>query len=92
MSSAADTASSFLLTQYSQSPGTDRDADHALAFRYDEAGQPLWPLPIDLGAVRRIAPGQERITLARTSDGLLRAVLAGGMIELRSNGEIRRIP
>lgn len=89
---AADTASSFVLVQYSQSPGVDREADHALAFRYDEAGQPMWPAPIDLGPVRRIAPGQERIGLTRTSDGVLRAGLAARMTEIRSNGEIRRVP
>ncbi|HSO36668.1 MAG TPA: hypothetical protein VLT33_29285 [Labilithrix sp.] len=89
---AADTASSLILVQYSQSPGVDRDADHALAFRYDAAGAPLWPSPVDLGAVRRIAPGQERITLNRTSDGVLRATLGSGQVELRSNGETRHIP
>jgi hypothetical protein len=89
---AADTASSFVLVQYSQSPGVDRDADHAIAFRYDAAGLSLWPAPVDLGAVRRIAPGQERIALTRTSEGVLRASLAAGLIEIRSNGELRRIP
>jgi hypothetical protein len=89
---AADSVSSFVLVQYSQSPGADRDADHAVAFRYDPTGQPLWPAPTDLGAVRRIAPGQERIPLLRTAEGVLRATLASGLVELRSNGEFRRIP
>lgn len=89
---AADTASTFVLVQYSQSPGVDRDADHALAFRYDDQGEPQWPAPVDLGAVRRVAPGQERITLTRTADGVLRATLAAGQVEIRSNGETRRIP
>lgn len=93
MSLASDGASSFVLVQYSQSPGVDRDVDHAVAFRYDAGGQPLWPAPIDLGAVRRIAPGQERIALTRTNDGVLRASLAGGItLEIRSNGETRRVP
>lgn len=90
---ASDSASSFVLVQYSQSPGVDRDVDHAVAFRYDEHGEPLWPAPVDLGAVRRVAPGQERIALTRSNDGVLRATLAGGTtIELRSNGETRRVP
>lgn len=89
---AADSAASVVLVQYSQSPGIDRDADHALAFRYDAAGEPLWPAPTDLGAVRRIAPGQERITVLRTPEGVLRASLAGGLVEVRSNGETRRVP
>jgi hypothetical protein len=90
---ALDSPSSFLLVQYSQSPGVDRDVDHAVAFRYDDKAQPLWPAPLDLGAVRRIAPGQERITVTRTSDGVLRALLAGGLtVEIRSNGETRRVP
>jgi hypothetical protein len=90
---AADSPSSFVLVQYSQSPGVDRDVDHAVAFRYDDKAQPLWPSPVDLGAVRRIAPGQERIALARTNDGVLRAQLAGGLtVEIRSNGETRRVP
>lgn len=90
---ASDSPSSFVLVQYSQSPGVDRDVDHAVAFRYDDKGQPLWAAPVDLGAVRRIAPGQERIALTRTSDGVLRAQLAGGVtVEIRSNGETRRVP
>ncbi len=90
---ASDSASSFVLVQYSQSPGVDRDVDHAVAFRYDANAQPLWPGPVDLGAVRRIAPGQERIALTRTSEGVLRALLAGGLnVEIHSNGETRRVP
>jgi len=90
---ASDSPSSFVLVQYSQSPGVDRDVDHAVAFRYDANAQPLWPAPVDLGAVRRIVPGQERIALTRTSDGVLRAMLAGGLtVEIRSNGETRRVP
>ncbi len=73
-------------------PAEDRDVDHAVAYRWDDNGQPLWPSPIDLGPVRRIAPGQERITLGRTN-GVLRASLAvGATIENRSNGETRRVP
>ncbi len=90
---ASDSPTSFVLVQYSQSPGVDRDVDHAVAFRYDDQARPLWAAPVDLGAVRRIAPGQERITLTRTSDGVLRAALTGGVIvEIRSNGETRRVP
>jgi hypothetical protein len=93
VSLASDSASSFVLVQYSQSPGTDREVDHAVAFRYDALAQPLWPTPIDLGAVRRVAPGQERITLMRSPDGVIRAALSGGAtMELRSNGETRRVP
>lgn len=88
---AADTASTIVLVQYSQSPGVDREADHALAFRYDDKGEPQWPAPVDLGAVRRVTPGQERITLTRTTDGVLRATLAAGQVELRSTGETRHI-
>lgn len=90
---ASDGPKSFVLVQYSQSPGVDRDVDHAIAFRYDDTGQPLWPAPIDLGAVRRISPGQERIALSRTNDGVLRATLVNNVVvELRSNGETRRVP
>jgi hypothetical protein len=93
VSLVSDSPSSFVLVQYSQSPGVDREIDHAVAFRYDANGQPLWPAPIDLGAVRRIAPGQERIALTRSSDGVLRAALAGAStVEIRSNGETRRVP
>jgi hypothetical protein len=91
VSLAADSATSFVLVQYSQSPGVDRDADHALAFRYDVNGEPLWPAPIDLGAVRRVEQGKERIALTRTPDAL-RATLPTAQVELRSNGEVRRIP
>jgi hypothetical protein len=89
---ASDSTSSFVLVQYSQSPGEDRDVDHAVAYRYDDNGQPLWAAPVDLGPVRRITPGQERITLGRTN-GVLRASLASGTtFEIRSNGETRRVP
>lgn len=90
---AVDSPSSFVLVQYSQSPGVDRDVDHAVAYRYDGSAQALWPAPVDLGAVRRVPPGQERITLSKTSDGVLRAQLVGNTtVELRSNGETRRVP
>jgi hypothetical protein len=90
---ASDSPTSFVLVQYSQSPGVDRDVDHAVAFRYDDQARPLWPAPVDLGAVRRIAPGQPRITLTRTRDDVLRAALAGNVtVEIRSNGETRRVP
>jgi hypothetical protein len=90
---ASDSPTSFVLVQYSQSPGADRDVDHAIAYRYDANAQPMWPAPVDLGAVRRIAPGQERIAVTRSNDGVLRAALAGGVtVEIRSNGETRRVP
>ncbi|MDB4947118.1 MAG: hypothetical protein JWP97_6652 [Labilithrix sp.] len=89
---AADTPSSFVLVQYSQSPGEDRDVDHALAFRYDDAGAALWPQPVDLGAARRVLAGHERILVTRPERGALRVVLAGGEVELRPSGEHRRIP
>ena len=89
---ASDTTSSFVLVQYSQSPGEDRDVDHAVAYRYDDNAQPLWPAPIDLGPVRRIAPGQERITLGRANGVLRASLVAGATIEIRSNGETRRLP
>jgi len=93
VSLATDSSTSFILVQYSQSPGVDREVDHAVAFRYDALAQPLWPTPTDLGAVRRVAPGQERITLLRSPDGVLRASLAGGAtMEIRSNGETRKVP
>jgi hypothetical protein len=93
VSLASDGPTSFVLVQYSQSPGADREVDHAVAYRYDDRGEPLWPAPVDLGAVRRIAPGQQRIALTRSSDGVLRAALAGGItMEIRSNGETRRVP
>jgi hypothetical protein len=41
----------------------DRDVDHAVAFRYDANGDPLWAAPVDLGAVRRVTPGLERMRL-----------------------------
>lgn len=88
---AADGASGFVLVQYSQSPGADRDADHALAYRYDARGEPLWPAPTDLGAVRRVAVGQERILLFKV-DASLRAKLTDFTVEIKPNGETRRVP
>lgn len=94
VSLASDGRAGFFLVHYSQTPGADRDVDHAIAYRYDERAEPLWPMPVDLGAVRRVAPGQERITLTRSSDrNVLTAALIGGItIEIRSNGETRRVP
>ena len=89
---ASDGTSSFVLVQDSQSPGEDRDVDHAVAYRYDDNGQPLWPAPTDLGPVRRIAPGQERITLGRANGVLRASIAAGATVEIRSNGETRRVP
>ena len=93
VSLASDSTSSFVLVQYSQSPGADREVDHAVAFRYDATAQPLWPSPIDLGGVRRVTLGQERIPLTRSNDRVVRAALVGGVtMEIRSNGETRRVP
>jgi hypothetical protein len=90
---ASDSPSSFVLVQHSQSPGVDRDVDHAVAFRYDAKGEPLWAGPTDLGAVRRVAPGQERIVLTKSEGGVLRAHLdRTATVEIRSNGETRRVP
>jgi hypothetical protein len=89
----SDSPSSFVLVQHSQSPGVDRDVDHAVAFRYDARGEPLWAGPTDLGAVRRVAPGQERIALTKSDGGVVRAHLARNVtVEIRSNGETRRVP
>jgi hypothetical protein len=82
---AADTDDSFILVQYA-----GPDADHALAYRYDATGAPLWPNAIDLGEVRRVGPAEVRIPLTLPRPGIVRIKLAAAEIDLASSGEIVR--
>lgn len=87
---AADTDDSLVLVQYgavSPEPGA---RPHALAFRYDARGEPLWPAPVDLG-VAPVSRPDDRIVLARPRAGVVRATLAKGVdVEVSSAGAVTR--
>jgi hypothetical protein len=87
---AADSADSFVLVQYGAVSGDPAAPPHALAFRYDVRGNPLWDGPVDLGvaAASRLS---ERIVLARPHPGEVRATLAAARdVTVTSAGALQR--
>ncbi len=85
---AADSDESFVLVQYGALSAEPGARPHALAFRYDVHGEPLWPAPADLGAAPTTRP-DDRIVLTRPKPGVVHATLAKGVeIEVTSNGTV----
>jgi hypothetical protein len=85
---AADTDDSFVLVQVAAPSGADNGPLHALAFRYDARGNPLWPAPIDLGDVGRAAGA--RVQLVPANPGVRVTLPNGRALDLRPTGEIAR--
>lgn len=85
---AVDAEESFVLVQYGTVSAEPGARPHALAFRYDTHGAPLWPAPVDLGPAptTRI---DDRIVLARPKPGVVHATLAKGVeVDVTSNGTV----
>ena len=84
---AADTDDSFILVQYGNLSGEPGARPHALAFRYDRIGAPLWPSPSDLGLQPVDRPEGDRILVTRPKSGGVRVTLAKDqIIDVTSNG------
>jgi hypothetical protein len=88
---AADTDDSFVLVQYGNLSAEPGARPHALAFRYDRYGAPLWPSPSDLGAQPVDRPEGDRIAVTRPKPGSVRATLAKDhVVDVTSNGRATR--
>lgn len=76
----ADTNDSFMLFQVgylAATPGAE-SPDHLFAMRYDAAGLPLWPGPLDTGRLPgRVEAAADRPRLSRPDTGIVRAELPG---------------
>jgi len=85
---AVDSDDSFVLVQYGALSAEPGARPHAVAFRYDVHGAPLWPSPADLGAAP-VARIDDRIALDRPKIGVVHATLAKGVeADLTSNGRV----
>jgi hypothetical protein len=85
---AVDSDDSFILVQYGSVSAEPGARQHAVAFRFDVHGAPLWPSPVDLG-VAPVSRTEDRIALARTKQGLVHATLAKGIeADVTSNGRV----
>ncbi len=75
-----DTADSVVLFQVgylAATPGAITP-DHLFAMRYDAAGLPLWPGPLDAGRLpARVAPDNARVRLTRPAPGTVHAEIPG---------------
>ena len=92
---AADTEESFVLVQLAQPSGAEGSPFHALAFRYDTRGNPIWKAAIDLGELPKPPGAGERVKLAPTSPGVRVTLPSGVEIDLRPSGDFvtrRRAP
>lgn len=88
---AADSDESFVLVQYGSLSAEPGARPHALAFRFDRHGAPLWPLPADLGLQPVDRPEGDRIVLARPKAGVVRATLAKDhVVDVTSNGTVSK--
>lgn len=86
---AADSDESFILVQYGSLSAEPGARPHALAFRYDRHGAPLWPSPADLGPQPVDRPEGDRIAVTRPKPGSVRATLAKGHVfDVSNNGTV----
>jgi hypothetical protein len=86
---AADSDESFVLVQYGSLSAEPGARPHALAFRYDRHGSPLWPSPTDLGAQPVDRPEGDRIVVTRPKAGSVRATMAKDhVVDVTSNGTV----
>lgn len=84
VSLAADTDDSFVLVQAAQPTG--EGAFHALAFRYDAAGAPIWKTAVDLGELRA---RNERLAVEPVVPAGVRVRATGMDVEVRPSGDVR---
>lgn len=86
---AADSDESFVLVQYGSLSAEPGARPHALAFRFDRLGAPLWPSPADLGAQPVDRPEGDRIVVTRPKPGSVRATLAKDHVfDVSNNGTV----
>jgi hypothetical protein len=89
---AADTDETFVLVQIAQPTAAPGTPFHALAFRYDTRGAPIWPAAIDLGEVggAAFATGV-RAVLGRISPAGVHVTVGNAFdVDLRPSGDVSR--
>jgi len=79
---AADTDETFVLVQAATPNAEKGGAVHALAFRYDLRGQPVWPNAVDLGVV----PSAGRLVVEPTKPAGVRVVSKGLDVDVKPSG------
>jgi hypothetical protein len=89
---AFDSDATWVLVQRARAVG----GDHLLASRYDGQGQPLWPAPVDVGALPPMR--EQRFETRNVRWGLVRIELPAGLVgknaraaEIESSGEVRLV-
>ena len=86
---AADTEDSFVLVQVVQPSGEPASPFHALAFRYDAAGAPIWKTATDLGELKGVTV-PDRVVLEEVVPVGVRARLGSALdVEVRPSGDLR---
>lgn len=86
---AADTEDSFVLVQVVQPSGEVASPFHALAFRYDAAGAPIWKAAVDLGELGGVA-APDRVVLEPTVPVGVRARLGSALdVEVQPSGDLK---
>ncbi|MBX3233173.1 MAG: hypothetical protein KIT84_20490 [Labilithrix sp.] len=82
---AADTDESFVLVQVAQPTATPGSPFHALAWRYDKEGSPIWKQALDLGE----APKGARAVLTAREAGVSVKLPGRPDIEVKPSGAFR---
>jgi hypothetical protein len=84
---AADTDETFVLVQMAQPDAAEGTPFHALAFRYDTRGTPIWKAAVDLGPLPKSPSPGERVTLEPTGPGVRVTLPSGADLDLRPSGD-----
>jgi hypothetical protein len=87
---AVDTDESFVLVQLVQPLASEGSPFHALAFRYDSRGGPIWPAAVDLGPLPRPPAAGERARVEPLEPGVRVTLPSGAEIEVRPSGDVKR--
>lgn len=85
---AADTDDTFVLVQMVQPSGEDGSPFHALAFRYDTRGTPIWRATVDLKKLDRPPAPGERVRVSPTRPGVRVTLPSGAEVDVRPSGDV----
>lgn len=84
----ADTDDTFVLAQLAQPSAVEGSPFHALAFRYDTRGAPIWKAAVDVGALEEAPAAGERVKLTPLDPGVRVTLPSGAQAELRPSGDV----
>ncbi|OJY28018.1 MAG: hypothetical protein BGO98_20865 [Myxococcales bacterium 68-20] len=85
---AADTDETFVLVQMAQPSAAPGSPFHALAFRYDTRGAPIWKAAADLGPLPKPPSAGERVKLGLTRPGVRVTLPSGTEVDVRPSGDV----